>query len=132
MVNGPWHDLTNAVSPFPENPGAGSRSYRGRPGSSVRRLVDPAATSEPFLFYRAVVFAAPTNLVFIPPGTFRMGSPTNEVDRGESEGPQTMVTVNRGFWMGKYAVTQGEYLAVMGNKTTPPASSEPFPRTCWT
>ena len=29
-------------------------------------------------FYRAVEFAAPTNLVFIPPGTFRMGSPTNE------------------------------------------------------
>jgi formylglycine-generating enzyme required for sulfatase activity len=24
---------------------------------------------------------APTNMVFIPPGTFRMGSPTNEVDR---------------------------------------------------
>src|SRR3989442_896596 len=31
-------------------------------------------------FYRAVEFAAPTNLVFIPPGTFRMGSPTNETD----------------------------------------------------
>src|SRR2546426_10015923 len=31
-------------------------------------------------FYRAVE-SAPTNLVFIPPGTFRMGSPTNEVDR---------------------------------------------------
>jgi len=66
-------------------------------------------------FYRAVVFAAPTNLVFIPPGTFRMGSPTNEVDRNDDEGPQTAVTISRGFWMGKYEVTQGEYLAVMGN-----------------
>ena len=36
-------------------------------------------------FYRAVEFAAPTNLVFIPPGTFRMGSPTNEVDRFDWE-----------------------------------------------
>jgi len=43
-------------------------------------------------FYRAVEFAAPTNLVFIPPGTFRMGSPTNEVDRLDQEGPQTAVT----------------------------------------
>jgi formylglycine-generating enzyme required for sulfatase activity len=66
-------------------------------------------------FYRAVEFAAPTNLVFILPGTFRMGSPTNEVDRFDNEGPQTAVTISRGFWMGKYEVTQGEYLAVMGS-----------------
>jgi formylglycine-generating enzyme required for sulfatase activity len=66
-------------------------------------------------FYRAVAMEAPTNMVFIPPGTFRMGSPTNEVDRGEWEGPQTAVTISRGFWMGKYEVTQGEYLAVMGS-----------------
>jgi formylglycine-generating enzyme required for sulfatase activity len=57
----------------------------------------------------------PTNMVFIPPGTFRMGSPTNEVDRWDWEGPQTAVTISRGFWMGKYEVTQGEYLALMRN-----------------
>jgi formylglycine-generating enzyme required for sulfatase activity len=66
-------------------------------------------------FYRAGVFTAPTNMVFIPPGTFRMGSPTNEVDRFYWEGPQTAVTISRGFWMGKYEVTQGEYLSVMGS-----------------
>lgn len=65
-------------------------------------------------FYRAVVYA-PTNMVFIPPGTFRMGSPSNEVDRFPDEGPQTAVTISRGFWMGRYEVTQGEYLAVMGS-----------------
>lgn len=65
-------------------------------------------------FYRAVQFDAPTNLVFIPPGTFWMGSPTNEVDRFD-EGPQRAVTISLGFWMGKYEVTQGEYLAVMGS-----------------
>jgi len=54
-------------------------------------------------------------MVFIPPGTFRMGSPANEVDRVDWEGPQTAVTISRGFWIGKYEVTQGEYLAVMGN-----------------
>ena len=66
-------------------------------------------------FYRAVVFAPSTNMVFIPPGIFRMGSPSNEVDRSGSEGPQTSVIISRGFWMGKYEVTQGEYLAVMGS-----------------
>jgi len=65
-------------------------------------------------FYRAVQFEASTNMVFIPPGTFRMGSPSNEVDRSFWEGPQPDVTITRGFWMGKYEVTQGEYLALMG------------------
>jgi formylglycine-generating enzyme required for sulfatase activity len=76
---------------------------------------DKAAPAIGQRFYRAVVSAAPTNMVFIPPGTFRMGSPTNEVDRLPSEGPQTAVTISRGFWMGKYEVTQGEYLAVTGS-----------------
>ena len=76
---------------------------------------DKSAPATGKRFYRAAVFEAPTNLVFIPPGTFRMGSPTNEVDRDDREGPQTAVTISHGFWMGKYEVTQGEYLAVMGS-----------------
>ena len=77
---------------------------------------DTSAPATGRRFYRAVAFAAPTNTVFIPPGTFRMGSPTNEVDRYlDWEGPQTAVTISRGFWMGKYEVTQGEYLAVIGS-----------------
>ena len=75
---------------------------------------DKSAPARGKRVYRAVVFAAPTNMVFIPPGTFRMGSPTNEVDRYYWEGPQTAVTISRGYWMGKYPVTQGEYVAVMG------------------
>jgi formylglycine-generating enzyme required for sulfatase activity len=77
--------------------------------------VDKSAPVEENRFYRAVASVFPTNMVFIPPGTFRMGSPTNEVDRIPNEGPQTAVTISRGFWMGKYQVTQGEYQAVMGN-----------------
>ncbi len=65
-------------------------------------------------FYRAVA-VAPTNLVFIPGGTFRMGSPTNEVDRSTNEGPQTVVTLTKGFFLGQYLVTQRDYLAVVGN-----------------
>ena len=79
---------------------------------------DKSAPAKGKRFYRARVFAAPTNMVFIPPGTFRMGSPTNEMDRSESEGPQTAVTISRGYWMGKYEVTQREYLDVMGSNPT--------------
>jgi formylglycine-generating enzyme required for sulfatase activity len=58
---------------------------------------------------------ANTNLVFIQSGTFTMGSPANELDRFPDEGPQTAVTISRGFWMGKYSVTQGDYLALIGS-----------------
>ena len=76
---------------------------------------DKSAPATGKRFYRAVQIEAPTNLVFIPPGTFRMGSPTNELYRDNSEGPQTDVTISRGYWMGKYEVTQGDYGAVMGS-----------------
>jgi formylglycine-generating enzyme required for sulfatase activity len=66
-------------------------------------------------FYRAVPFAAPANMVFSPSGTFRMGTPSAEVDRRENEGPQTVVALSRGFWMGQYEVTQNEYQTLMGN-----------------
>ena len=75
---------------------------------------DKSAPATSQRFYRAVAFAPPTNMVFIPPGTFRMGSPTNEVDRTFLEGPQTAVTISRGYWMGQYLVTQGDYLALTG------------------
>jgi formylglycine-generating enzyme required for sulfatase activity len=69
-------------------------------------------------FYRATALATPTNLtsmVFIPPGSFILGSPTNEVDRYDDEGPQTAVTISQGFWIGMYPVTQREYQSVMTN-----------------
>jgi formylglycine-generating enzyme required for sulfatase activity len=64
-------------------------------------------------FYRAVA-TAPTNLVFIPPGIFRMGSSTNEVVRNREAEPQTTVTLTKGFFIGKYEVTQGEYQGATG------------------
>jgi formylglycine-generating enzyme required for sulfatase activity len=76
---------------------------------------DPTTPATDRRFYRAVEFVAPTNLVFIPPGTFRMGCPSNEVDGWYIQPSQTSVIISRGFWMGKYEVTQGEYLAVMGS-----------------
>ena len=76
---------------------------------------DPSAPLTSQRFYRAVSVPEPADpdLVFIQPGTFTMGSPTNEQDRSSVEGPQTEVTISRGFWMGKFEVTQGNYLSVV-------------------
>ena len=50
-----------------------------------------------------------------PPGKFMMGSPRTEPGRESREGPQHLVTFARGFWMGKYPVTQAEWKRVMGS-----------------
>ena len=60
----------------------------------------------------------PLDLVWCPPGTFWMGSPNDEVGRGDSE-TRHRVTLTRGFWMGKYPVTQEQWEAVMGAGTNP-------------
>ncbi len=88
--------------------------------SSPYFYIDASATNSPKRFYRAVVEGggdtnAPTGMVWIGPGTFTMGSPSTEQDRYFDEGPQTQVTISRGFWMSKYETTQEEYQSVMGS-----------------
>jgi formylglycine-generating enzyme required for sulfatase activity/predicted Ser/Thr protein kinase len=53
-------------------------------------------------------------MVWIPPGTFMMGSPPGEEGRADDE-KQRKVTISKGFWMGKYEVTQAQWKAVMGS-----------------
>ena len=53
--------------------------------------------------------------VWIPAGTFTMGSPASEQDRFDWEGPQTQVTITHGFYICQHEVTQGEYQAVIGS-----------------
>jgi len=52
-------------------------------------------------------------MMAIPAGTFLMGSPEDEVDRFDREGPQHEVSVGA-FFMGKYPVTQAQWRAVAG------------------
>lgn len=53
-------------------------------------------------------------LVWIPPGHFQRGSPTNEPGRNSDETLHS-VTLTKGFWMGRCEVTQAEYWTVMGS-----------------
>ena len=53
-------------------------------------------------------------MVEIPGGTFMMGSPANEAERGSDESPQHQVTVPS-FSIGKYELTQAQYQAIMGS-----------------
>ena len=53
-------------------------------------------------------------MVYIPGGTFLMGSPDTEAKRFDDEGPQHKVTL-KPFYMSKYSITQEQYQAIMGD-----------------
>jgi len=77
-------------------------------------FTDVEAHLAPRKYYRALLVAPPTNMVFIAPNVFTLGSPANEVGHRSDESPQTDVSLTHGFWMAKYLVTQRDYLAVTG------------------
>ena len=71
--------------------------------------------------------------VWIEPGTFMMGSPESEPGRSSREGPLHEVEISRGFWLGKYEVTQEEWASVMGSNPSRYTgdSRRPVERVSW-
>ena len=94
---------------------------------------DKTAQSFSQRFYKTLQFVPASDLVFIPPNTFKMGSPTNELHRQENEGPQTTVTLTHGFWISKFEVTQGEYVSLMNTNPSffPGDLSRPVSSVSW-
>lgn len=54
------------------------------------------------------------DMIWIEPGSFMMGSPEDELGRDKDEF-QHEVTLTKGYWLGKYEVTQELYKVIMGN-----------------
>lgn len=85
--------------------------------AGLPELLLPVPTNRSQRYYFAAFwpeFSPGTNMAYIPAGRFTMGSPALEPARYPTEGPLTEVTISRGFWIGKYEVTQGEFETVMG------------------
>ncbi|MDR1165257.1 MAG: formylglycine-generating enzyme family protein [Deltaproteobacteria bacterium] len=53
--------------------------------------------------------------VLMPAGSFHMGADLNFEDGAKSETPRRQVTVSKPFYLGKHEVTQGQWVAVMGD-----------------
>ena len=63
---------------------------------------------------------AQMEFVRIPAGTFRMGSTKGRrIWNAYDERPRTQVRISREYWLGKYEVTQAEWMAVMGTNPSP-------------
>lgn len=88
------------------------------PGITAK-IVEPQAAAKqlprpdppPKDFQVALGGGVTLEMVYIPGGRFWLGSPDNEPERSESEGPLHKVKVPP-FYMGKYPVTQRQWRAV--------------------
>ncbi len=76
----------------------------------------PIFSATPTPVPTGTVTATPSqpNLVFIPAGTFRMGSPAGERCRWDAEGPVHSVTLTHGFYIQSTEVTQQQWAEVFG------------------
>ncbi len=72
-------------------------------------------------------------LVKIPAGGFQMGSPESDADGDVSEKPQHAVAIAKPLFMGKYEVTQAQWMLFRGNQSANRAGGE-YPAECiaWT
>jgi formylglycine-generating enzyme required for sulfatase activity len=102
-----YHSLT-----LPSGEYTLTMEYRDRYKEERKIKVSNNGSLEPVIFnYRLP--ETPRGFVFIPSGTFVMGSPASESQRFDNES-QRRVTISKEFYMASRPVTQSEYQAVMG------------------
>jgi formylglycine-generating enzyme required for sulfatase activity len=85
--------------------------------SSTRSGTSPGVPlREPSVHTKATTMTNSVGMEFvlIPPGDFEMGTPDTEAYRSANEGPVHHVTISHAFFIGKFEVTQSQYLKVMG------------------
>ncbi|HEX8181823.1 MAG TPA: SUMF1/EgtB/PvdO family nonheme iron enzyme [Pyrinomonadaceae bacterium] len=92
--------LSSIVKPPPPKP---TESSAAAPAPSVSRPLSP---SRPVLTNQAGI-----ELVWIPPGSFAMGS----ANGNSNERPVHEVSIREGFYMGRYEVTQAQWQGLMGS-----------------
>ncbi len=66
-----------------------------------------------FRIQRLPVLRPPDDMVWIAPGSFRMGTPAADPNVTPNEFSQFEVTLTYGFWIGRCEVTQSDYQNVM-------------------
>ncbi|MSR28357.1 MAG: hypothetical protein EXS03_02130 [Phycisphaerales bacterium] len=106
----------------------GCKSPPGTPqGSSwadvLERSPDPAIVSDAALRARIAGTGLPwrvrdrasgIEMLLVPPGDFVMGMSLGDLESMDDERPAHAVTISKPFYLGRYEVTQAEWISVMG------------------
>jgi len=102
----------------PQKPSAAKKAEAARKQEPTIEIVSPTVpTKEPTLGDKDIITlpgGVTLTMLWVPPGTFLMGSPDTEEERRENE-TQHPVALTKGFWLGQTAVTQAQWRAVMEN-----------------
>ena len=106
---------------------SGSRLLSGGYGKydnwGLRTAVTPSGSETPHDLTLDLGDGVTMELIYIKPGTFIMGGESTTDGRFQCvEVPKHEVTLTRGFYLGKYEVTQAQYQAIMG--TNPSRSTK--------
>ncbi len=86
-------------------------------------------------FREPLAEAVALTMLWIPPGRFWMGSPPDEPERADDEGPQHLVQL-QGFFMGQTPITQAQWQALMGSNPSrfsdqPDSDQRPVENVSW-
>jgi formylglycine-generating enzyme required for sulfatase activity len=86
------------------------RSNVAAPSTPITALASPVSTDLTINLPGGV----PLVLVRVPAGSFMLGSPAGERGAVDFEMPQYSVNIGSDFYMGKYEVTQAQWMSLMG------------------
>jgi formylglycine-generating enzyme required for sulfatase activity len=125
LRGGTWKDDVDRCS-------SGARLLSGGYGRyddwGLRAAVTPAGTASPAELTLDLGDGVQMELVYIKPGTFIMGGERTSDGRFECvEVPKHEVTLTKGFYLGKYEVTQAQYEAIMGENPSRSVKSPDHP-----
>jgi len=125
LRGGTWKDDVDRCS-------SGARLLSGGYGQyedwGLRAAVTPAGDASPRELTLELGEGLTMELVYIKPGTFIMGGERTTDGRFECvEVPKHEVTLTKGYYLGKYEVTQAQYEAIMGSNPSRSSKGADYP-----
>ena len=120
-----WTEVASASSPYKVSFNDKKLFFCSQSGGEVQ----PVLPGEDFS--TLLPGGVSLNMIWISRGTFMMGSPEDELGAGGDE-TRHKVTLTKGYWLGKYEVTQAQYEAIMGeNPSRFKGADQPVESVSW-
>ena len=117
------------AAPAPAAPAPAAPAVPHRPAPAARVFPSNPVHKQPHTI--TLPGGATMEMIYVAPSTFMMGSPVSEVGRDANE-TQHQVTLTKGYWLGKYEVTQAQWQSVMGsNPSKFQGGSRPVEQVSW-
>jgi len=105
-------------TPVAVDKSSGLPGYVPHTGSQTSPQQHTSSATQTPLFGRAYTIPRiELEMLWVRPGTFQMGSPKSELGREFRNRDETLhtVTLTKGYWLGKFEVTQAQWRQVMGS-----------------